>query len=66
MADQSVRITNLPDAATRESVAYDLWNSIRSNLSKKEGAERIDQLLALYAECRKATYGDAHSVDKLT
>ena len=57
MADQSVRITNLPDSGSHERVAYDLWSTLRHNLPNAEGKEAIEQMLTLYVACRAATFG---------
>lgn len=52
MADQSVRVTNLPDSGSPARVAFDLMTRI----SNAEGAEKKGDprsyTLKLYEECR--------------
>lgn len=60
MADQSVRITHLPDnSAVR--VAFDLFDRVRGYLPQKSGTEAIQAELALFTECRHAAF--AQTVD---
>lgn len=55
MADQTVRVSNLPDSGSPERVAKDLLNLIRANQSGKYTTK--DSILDLYAECLNATSG---------
>lgn len=48
MADQSIRITNLPDPGSPERVAFDLMDKIRA----VEGGYRSKgEILQLFKEC---------------
>lgn len=53
MADQTVRISNLPNAGSPEAVALELWK----NLRKLD--QSADEQLAFYVKCWRATYGNA-------
>jgi hypothetical protein len=58
MADQTVRISNLPDSGSPARVAYDLWYILRGKLEAKASkSEDIAAQLDLYAECLDATHG---------
>ncbi|GGJ39719.1 hypothetical protein CDQ92_13280 [Sphingopyxis bauzanensis] len=52
MADQSVRITDLPTAGSAEDVAFRLWQQIRY-VHKQPG--NVQGELELYAQCLNAT-----------
>jgi hypothetical protein len=54
MADQTVRVTNLPntDSGSPQRVAYDLLLII---LRANEGRRTKDAVLDLYSECLQAT-----------
>ena len=56
MADQSVKITNLPDSGSPEMVAFKLYGSMLYALPEKSGIDAINQRLDLYATCLDATY----------
>lgn len=51
MADQSVRVTNLPDSGSPEAVAFELWKYLRPS------SATADDQLQFYVKCRQATYG---------
>lgn len=56
MADQSMKITNMPDSGSHQRVAFDLMKEIRyddDNVTYKTKKE----LLTLYVDCLKATWG---------
>lgn len=59
MADQSVKITNMPDSGSRENVAYKLWRDLIWALPEQnDWKDRINLHLDLYATCLQATnYG---------
>lgn len=57
MADQSVRIENMPVPATHQAVALELWRAIRYNHSKNLNS--IDAELALYKRCLAAAFNKA-------
>jgi hypothetical protein len=58
MAEQDVRVRNLPDSGSPERVAYDLWRFMKGPFEKGESKEaQKRQLLDLYAECLEATRG---------
>lgn len=59
MADQTVKITNLPDSGSTTRVAYDLYLQNRVTLPKPagDGLAQIKQHLALYRACLQATNG---------
>ena len=49
MADQTVRIENLPDSGSPEAVAFELWKFLRTNTGTPE------QQLDFYSKCLAAT-----------
>ena len=53
MADQSIRITNLPNAGSHEAVALELWKNLRNVDDTK------DEQLKFFVACRRAAYGNA-------
>jgi hypothetical protein len=63
MADQSVRITNLDNSEAR--VAFDLWRNLNGELERKQGVDRVEQLLQLYAACRHVAVGGKPDVGRL-
>lgn len=60
MADQSVKITNLPDSGSPQRVAYDLANRIW-HAEHQPGSGTVQgfrsQFLDLFAECLDASVG---------
>jgi hypothetical protein len=66
MADQTVRIENLPSSGSAERVAFDLFATLYPYLGKTQTfAERANQALSLYAECRKAVRGSTFDTSQL-
>lgn len=56
MADQDVRVTNMPEGGSRELVAMKIWDALRYLLPKTaDGKDAINQSLDLYATCLAAT-----------
>lgn len=56
MADQTVRVENMPEPATKQDVAFRLWNVLRYELRDKDSPiETINQSLDLYVTCLQAT-----------
>ena len=51
MADQSVRITNLPDSGSPEAIAFELWKWLKSK------SDDSDEQLKFYVKCRRAVLG---------
>ncbi len=45
MADQTVRVENLPDSGSAEAVALSLWRHLRNNHAP------VDEQLKLYTRC---------------
>lgn len=57
MADQTVRISNLPDSGTPARVAYDLTMRIATAENpQRPPANPREYYLALYQECRKVVF----------
>ena len=57
MADQTVKISNLPDKGSREAVAFDLAKYIReAEWSERQTFSR-DEFLDLYSDCLHVTSG---------
>ena len=60
MADQTVRVSNMPDSGSAERVAFMLYADLSHRLpSGGSDEEKINRSLALYAKCLKATKGYA-------
>lgn len=57
MADQSIRLTNIPPALAKERVAYDLYLDIVRAEQSESGKRTRKYLLDLYAECLHTTNG---------
>lgn len=56
MADQSVRVTNLPDSGSPARVAFDLMNRIAAaEPNEKRQPDPRAYFLNLYKECRAVT-----------
>lgn len=55
MADQSVRITNLPDAGSPEAVAYEMWLKLR--FQYELAGKGLDKEFALFHACVLAVRG---------
>lgn len=58
MADQTVRIANMPESGSPARVAYDLYIGLRP--ARAEGTpfeDRKKAMLDLYAECLEAARG---------
>lgn len=70
MADQTVKISNLPDSGSPERVAYDLWNDLRALSNKKTADETFSDYaarrLALYAQCLNAAKGHPVKMPDIT
>jgi hypothetical protein len=63
VADQSVKITDLPLGGSREAVALELWKLIRY----KHGSRRdVEGELKLYTACLDATSGRQYDISALT
>lgn len=63
MADQSVKITDMPLGGSKEAVALELWRVIRF----KHGTRKdVDAELKLYTACLDATSGRKYNLDNLT
>ncbi len=60
MADQSMRITNLPDSGSPERVALELAGRIKT-FSPGGSFATKDAFLDLYAECLRAAKGSRTS-----
>ena len=57
MADQTIRLSNIPPTLAKERVAYDLYIDVL-RVEKSQSEERTRKyLLDLYAECLHATNG---------
>lgn len=60
MADQTVRIENLPDTSGKQQVAFKLMNQIADAEYYQSGSKSPDNpreyFLNLYSECRKRVY----------
>jgi hypothetical protein len=55
MADQSVRVENMPDSGSRENVALKLWADLSYSLPEEgDWKARINRSLDLYATCLQA------------
>lgn len=57
MADQTIRLSNIPPTLAKERVAYDLYIDVL-RVEKSQNEERTRKyLLDLFAECLQATNG---------
>jgi hypothetical protein len=56
MADQSVRVTNLPDSGSPCRIAYELMARISNGESAEKKADIRQYHLQLYKECRESVY----------
>ncbi len=56
MADQSMRITNLPESGSPERIAIELMRTIITQ-EKWDGFQTRKPILDLYSECLRATRG---------
>jgi hypothetical protein len=66
MADQDIRIRNMPDSGSQERVAYDLYMHLRP--SARDGQsfdERKMQILDLYADCLKVVKSGGYRLSDL-
>lgn len=67
MADQSIRITNLPDGGSPERVAYDLTVLILNSAEAATGAKaRAEQVLSVYAACKHTIGYGSVDASKIT
>lgn len=64
MADQSVKITHMPDNSEAR-VAYEMTQWMVGLLPKKDGVDRIEQVLHLFTACRRAAQAYSFDVSKL-
>lgn len=62
MADQSVRITSLPDNS-KDGVAFQLWSAIRYTHG---GKDTVEGELKLFKACRDVVYNRVYNVADLT
>ena len=66
MADQDVRIRNMPDSGSPERVAYDLYVYLRpSHQDGQSHEERKKQVLDLYADCLKVVKAGGYKLSEL-
>ena len=69
MADQTIRVTNMPDGGSPERVAYDLYVGIRSYIAPSAGSDLktiAKRHLDLFVACRTAVRTGDVKVDDLT
>lgn len=57
MADQNVRISNIPQASSKERVAFDLYLEVSRAEAQDVKKRTRKDILDLYAECLHATLG---------
>ncbi len=62
MADQTVKISNLPSEGSAERVAYDLYLQLRTMAKYPSAKGHLD----LYAECLEATRAERTGWQKTT
>jgi hypothetical protein len=55
VADQTVRIANMPNAGSHEAVALELWKTLR------DMERSADDQLKFFVKCRRATLGHSPS-----
>jgi hypothetical protein len=60
MADQTIKVSNMPDSGSPQAVAFQLWDRLNWHLPEKSGIDAINQSLDLFATCLRA----AHSTRK--
>ena len=56
MADQTVRVANLPDSGSAQRIAMELTRMIANNESKVTAENARQYYLDLYAACRKVVF----------
>lgn len=65
MADD-VRVTNWPEAGSRDRVAFDLWRSHTGYLADAGSRqEQLERSLKLFEQCRKAVIGASYDLSGL-